>query len=149
MRDQWNTCVPMGLINTHFLKVHNFTLHPKPIIPIFSEIFFKLPTYPEKRFELSTLNLRQTEKSLNDCKLFYFDASKMKNMLNFVSDRHRFFLLTDDHVVNKYNIQNHIAREYGHQLGSSLYVSTIPMFHGSRTSVAAWRWRHMKINGHR
>ena len=32
----------MDLINTHFLKVHNFTLHPKPIIPIFSEIFFKL-----------------------------------------------------------------------------------------------------------
>jgi len=37
--------------------VHDFTLHPKPITPIFSEIFFKLPTYPGKPLELSTLKI--------------------------------------------------------------------------------------------
>jgi len=57
LRDQWNTRVPWVPSTPIFEKVHNFTLHPKPIIPIFSEIFFKLPTYPGKRLELSTLKL--------------------------------------------------------------------------------------------
>jgi len=55
-------------------------------------------------------------------------------VLKFFSDRHRFFLLTDKTVVHKYNIHNHIPREYGHQLRSNLNVSTVPVFHGSRTS---------------
>ena len=59
-------------------------------------------------------------------------------MLKFFSDRHRFFLLTDNTVVHKYNIRNHIPREYGHQLGSNLNVSSVPVFHGSRTSPT-WR----------
>jgi len=65
--------------------------------------------------------------------MFYFDASKMKKVLKFFKDRHRFFILTDDTVVHKYNIHNHIAREYGHQLGRNLNVSTVLVFHGSRT----------------
>jgi len=63
-----------------------------------------------------------------------FDASKAKKVLKFFSDRHRFFLLTDNTVVHKYNIHNHIPREYGHQLGSNLNVSLVPVFHGPRTS---------------
>jgi len=46
LRDQWNTHVPWVPSTPILKKVHDFTLHPKPIIPIFSEIFFKLPTYP-------------------------------------------------------------------------------------------------------
>jgi len=34
--------------------VHDFTLHTKPTIPILSEMFFRLPTCPEKRLELGT-----------------------------------------------------------------------------------------------
>jgi len=79
-------------------------------------------------------------KSLNDCKIFYFAASKMKKVLKFFSDRHRFFLLTDNTVVHKYNIHNRILREYGHQLGSNLNVSSVPVFHGPRTSpILEWK----------
>jgi len=49
-------------------------------------------------------------------------------------------MLTDNTVVhkyNKYNIHNHIAREYGHQLERNLNVSSVPMFHGSRTTPTA------------
>ena len=55
-------------------------------------------------------------------------------MPNYFSDRHRFFLLTNNTVVHKYNIHNHIPRQYGHQLGSNLNFSLVPVFHGSRTS---------------
>jgi len=58
----------------------------------------------------------------------------LKQKSTFFSDRHRSFLLTDNTVVHKYNIHNDIAREYGHQLGSNLNVSSVPVFHGSRTS---------------
>jgi len=82
--------------------------------------------------------------------MFYFDASKTKKGLKFFSDRHRFSLSTDNTVVHKYNIHNHIPREYGHQLGSNLNVSSVPVFHGSRTSPTckctsfAWkRDRHL------
>jgi len=75
-----------------------------------------------------------TKKSLNDCKIFYFDASKTKKVLNFFSDRHRFFLLTNNTVAHKCNIHNHIPREYGHQLRCNLHISLVPVLHGSRTS---------------
>jgi len=39
LRDQWNTCVPRVPATPNFKKVHDFTLHPNPIIPIFSEIY--------------------------------------------------------------------------------------------------------------
>jgi len=56
-------------------------------------------------------------------------------VLKFFSDRHRFFLLTDNTVVHKYNIHKHIPREYGQQLGSNLNVSSFRVFYGSRTSL--------------
>ena len=62
----------------------------------------------------------------------------MKKVPKFFSDQHRFFLLTDNTVVHKYNIHNHIPREYGHQLGSNLNVSSVPVFHGSRTSPTSF-----------
>jgi len=74
----------------------------------------------------------ETKTSLNDCKILYFDASKTKKVLKFFSDRHRFFLLTENTVVHKYDIHKHI-REYGHQLWSNLNVSSVPVFHGSRS----------------
>ena len=37
---------------------------------------------------------------------------KNKKMLTFFSDWHRFFLLTDNTIAHKYNIHNHIARDY-------------------------------------
>jgi len=44
----------------------------------------------------------------------------------------------DNTVVHKYNILNHIPREHGHQLGSNLNVSSVPVFYGSRTSPIAF-----------
>jgi len=84
--------------------------------------------------------------SLNDCKIFYFDGSKTKKVLKFFSDRHRFFLLTNNTAAHKYNIHNHIPREYGHQLGSNLNVSSVPMFHGSRTSLITNQVVHFSIH---
>ena len=53
---------------------------------------------------------------LNDCKKFYFDASKTKKCVIFFqigTDSS-----TDNIVVHKYFIHNYTAREYGNQLGS-------------------------------
>ena len=43
MRNQWNIRIPWVPSKPIFLNVDDATLHPKPIIPIFSEIFFLTP----------------------------------------------------------------------------------------------------------
>jgi len=67
-------------------------------------------------------------------------------VLKFFSDRHRFFLLTDNTVDHEYNIHNHIAKEYGHQLGSNLNVSSLPCSIGPALSLVhskARDWQDM------
>jgi len=81
LRDQWNTPVTWVPSAPIFERVHEIALHAKPIIPIFTEVFYWLLTYPLKRLELLTSKLRQAKKSLDDCKIFYFDASKTIKVL--------------------------------------------------------------------
>ena len=50
MRDQWNTRAPWVPSSPIYKKVHDFTLDPKPIIPVFSEIFFLTPNLSWETF---------------------------------------------------------------------------------------------------
>ena len=106
--------------------MHDFTLHPT---------LFSLNSQPVlgniKTFYIAIMTDKEIAKRLQNILLWCFENKKV---LNFFSDRHGLFLLTDNTVVHNYNIHNHIAREYGHKMGSNVDVSLVPMFHGSCTS---------------
>ena len=57
-------------------------------------------------------------------------------MPNFFSGRHSFFLQTDKTVEQKFRFHNRIAIHYCHYLANNLSVSSVSVFHGSRTSPA-------------
>ena len=127
----------MGPINTYFWESARFYTASQTYHPHFLWDIFLTPNLPRETFGTFYIEImidKEIAKLLQNWKYFTLMPQKRKKCLNFFSDRPRYFLLRDNTVVHKYNVHNCIPREYGHQLGSNLNCSSVPVFHGSRTS---------------
>jgi len=70
--------------------VHDFTLHPKPIIPVFSDIFLT-PNLSWETFGTLYIEIMTDKEIAKRLQKILLWCLKNKKMRNFFSDRHRFF----------------------------------------------------------
>ena len=131
MRDRWNTIVPWVLPPAIFENVNGSTLYLKLIIPVFSVIFLSLLTFPVKRLQVSTLQL-----SFAIAKFFTLMPQKQKKCLIFFQVVTAFSCKQTKLLSRNIRFHNRIAIHYCHYLANNLSVSSVSVFHGSRTSPA-------------